>query len=1003
MKLFPAVLLALFAPLALAFALVVVPADEARAHDTDGNPSIGYHSSSLPLHSATSNGDLAAVNHFLTVHMADVDARIVPGYTPLHWAASGGHATIAAALIAAGAEVNAANNPAGDTPLHRAVRYDHASVVSLLLAAEADVNATNGVGNTPLHRAASRCNPAIVRTLIAAGADVNAKANPSRYGATPLNGAVGSYPPCPDVVAVLIDSGAKVCSGQGCSFNAWSPLFRLANNHPTIAAVITVAQLFIQRGDDVNGGGYSTPLDLAWGRAVIPPHGHGWFGLVDFLIENGGHYGTECAGVVNPRRSYPDGEKCLCPAGTHIEVNGECEAVAVCDSPAVVDAAANRCDCPAPNVGMNAAVAPGDCAAPSAESCGGLTPPLFYSATLSACAPYSECHAAGDCELSADICDRGFPRLLPLFHDATAGECVPFKSCVSGATLNRDANLCECAGAAVLDQAGTGCLCESPNLGTPDACAAPSESVCAGLNPPEFFDTALVSITAGECVSYKPCAGGTLDRQTNTCECPAPAVPDGAGNNCECHAPNLDFAVGDCRAPSVENCAEYYTSPRFHFPRFYSPTLSACASHDECIAVGDCTHAPVAHGLGESDWAAAIMANSYEVVSHLIADHGRNPEDLDLSHTRRPPLHHAALWESDQAALALIEGGADVNRVYGEVHHGETPLHRAAQTGSAAVAKVLLSRGANLDAADYTGDTPLHEAVRRSDAAENVALVSLLLDKGADPNIRGYRGWRPLDVAFHGGDARAWGFRGTWQARRKMMAALIAWGGTWSDECSGGAIPNENYRGEAQVATYPECKCPPHLSERGGGGECVCPAHSHSQVNELCLPKDSAQVELEIEKMRAELERLRMELAALNVRLSLAADGPPEMLEEVAKQAEQAARGIARRRNNFLALARPELAGPAPALALSDTEATCRMLDGEVQTHSRSGAKICSGIDHNDTFCIVGSDSAFPCVGFFRHVRRCNDAHNRPALDPWHCAAPCPSGLRARGAKCAAN
>ena len=723
-------------------------------------------------------------------------------------------------------------------------------------------------------------------------------------------------------------------SGQHYSYGH-TPLQKAAWwGNATIVATLIAAGAEVNVKDDRGNflHGPYTPLYLASPYGPSRTNGEN-ASVVSVLLAAGGHWGEACAGaaVVNPA-FLPN---CLCES-PNVETNlGVCEVVAVCDSPAVLDAAANRCDCPAPNAGTDGAVAPGDCAVPSVESCGGLNPPEFFDAAL---------------------------------VSITAGECVPFVSCPTGAALDQETNTCEF---------------------TLASCTA-----------------ATLFHNGTDCESFRPCAGGTLDRQTNTCECPAPAVLDGAGNNCECLASNLDFAVGDCRAPSVENCAEYYTSPRFHFPRFYSPTLSACASHDECIAVGDCTHAPIAHGLGESDWAAAIMANSYEVVSHLIADHGRNPEDLDLSHTRRPPLHHAALWESDQAALALIEGGADVNRVYGEVHHGETPLHRAAQTGSAAVAKVLLSRGANLDAADYTGDTPLHEAVRRSDAAENVALVSLLLDKGADPNIRNNAGWRPLDLAYDDG-----GQRDARQARRKMMAALITGGADWASECTGGAIPNENYRGEAQVATYPECRCPPHLSERGGGGECVCPAHSHAQVNGRCLAKDSAQVADEIEKMRAELESLRMALAELNRRLTLLADAPetpPETLEEVAKQAEVAARGIARRRDNFFALARAGLAeaddaGPAPTLALSDTEATCRMLEGEVQTYSRTGTKICSGIDHNDTFCIVGSASAFPCVGFFRHVRRCNDDHNRPALDPWHCAAPCPSGLRARGAKCAAD
>ena len=415
-------------------------------------------------------------------------------------------------------------------------------------------------------------------------------------------------------------------------------------------------------------------------------------------------------------------------------------------------------------------------------------------------------------------------------------------------------------------------------------------------------------------------------------------------------------------------------------PKFYDATAGECEPFVECHAtampnadnsgcecapgdyahgdpaVAEChaDHAPLAHD--PNGWTAAITLDNPEIVSHFITDHGQDP---------------------------------DANYA----------LHLAARHSAFGIAKLLLQRGANPDAVNSNGDTPLHLAARLSDSPENVALVSLLLDKGADPNIRNNARWRPLDLAFEK--------IASLPPRRRMMAALlIAWGARWSDECPGGAIPNENHYPEF---TTPLCVCPPHISEFNGSRvKCECPAHSHAQVNGRCLAKDSAQVQLEIEKMRLELERLRLELAALNLQLSLAADGPPEMLEEVAKQAEVAARGIAQRRNNFLALARAGLAeaddaGPAPTLALSDTEATCRMLDGEVQTHSRTGMKICSGIDHNDTFCIVGSASAFPCVGFFRHVRQCNDDHNRPALDPWHCAKQCADGLRARGAKCQAE
>ena len=592
-----------------------------------------------------------------------------------------------------------------------------------------------------------------------------------------------------------------------------------------------------------------------------------------------------------------------------------------------------------------------------------------------------------------------------------------------------------CAGAAVVNPAynpysySTPCLCESPNVGNGDNCQVPSAQVCG--QRARFHDA-----TAGECVPFKPCAGGTLDRETNTCECAAPAVLDGAGNNCRCPAPNLEFAVGDyCRARSAESCGSlnppllYDSNAGECGDRFYpchdsairKADNSGCECPEGAYAHGDpsggmwnssgsyksipstaichADHAPVVHGLG--DWTAAITMNSHEIVSHFIADHGRDPGGNDLN--------LAAEHDAHLAALVLIEGGADVNfrpRIVAwfGVYTGSTPLRDAVRNSSFRTAKLLLQRGANPDETSYVGggDTHLHEAARLPDTLDNVALVSLLLDKGADPNIRNDDGWRPLDLAYDGGEAR------TWQARRKMMAALIAWGARWSDECPGGAIPNENYYPDFAMAATARCVCPLHISEFTRG-KCECPAHSHAQVNGRCLAKNSEQaLQLEIEKMRLELERLRLELAALNLRLSLAADGPPEMLEEVAKQAEVAARGIARRRDNFLALARAGLAeagdaGAAPMLALSDTEATCRMLDGEVQTHSRTGAKICSGIDFNDTFCIVGSASAFPCMGFFRHVRQCNDDHNRPALDPWHCAAPCPSGLRARGAKCAAD
>ena len=503
----------------------------------------------------------------------------------------------------------------------------------------------------------------------------------------------------------------------------------------------------------------------------------------------------------------------------------------------------------------------------------------------------------------------------------------------------------ESCGAAVVNPAGPTppCLCESPNVGTADSCQPPNPSVeiCGGFTPPWFYDA-----TAGECEPFV--------------ECHATAMPNADNSGCEC-APG-DYAHGDPAVRASGAATVVYTSA-------------------ECHA----DHAPLAHDL--DGWEAAITMNDPELVSHFIAEHGQNPD-------ANYELHLAAENDYHLAAMALLAGGANPDLKDGG---GDPPLHLAARASAFNTAKLLLQRGANPDATDSAGDTALHEVAGLLDTADNVALVSLLLDKGANPNIRNNARWRPLDVAS--GRASVHPGESARPANRKMMAALTAGGATWSDECTGGKIPNEHYR-PPHVA---DCKCPTHLSE-DNHGVCECPGDSHAQVNRRCLAKDSPQVNEEIEKMRAELESLWAELTALNARLTmLAADAPLAAVEAAARQAARAAREIAWRRENFIALGMTAAAGPAPRVALADTEATCRMLDGDVQIHSATGGRVCSGIDHNDTFCIVASASAFPCAGLFRHVRRCNDEFNRPALDPWHCAARCPAGKTAKGAACATD
>lgn len=103
------------------------------------------------------------------------------GYTPLHWAAAGGHVDVIKLLLDNGAHVDARTTPIPPlmaktqlTPLHLAARSDRLGAVEALLEAGAEVNARDFLGETSLHAAFTNYathTAAVVYALIRAGAD----------------------------------------------------------------------------------------------------------------------------------------------------------------------------------------------------------------------------------------------------------------------------------------------------------------------------------------------------------------------------------------------------------------------------------------------------------------------------------------------------------------------------------------------------------------------------------------------------------------------------------------------------------------------------------------------------------------------------------------------------------------------------------------------------------------------------------------------------------------
>jgi ankyrin repeat protein len=92
-------------------------------------------------------------------------------------------------------------------------------------------------------------------------------------------------------------------------------------------------------------------------------------------------------------------------------------------------------------------------------------------------------------------------------------------------------------------------------------------------------------------------------------------------------------------------------------------------------------------------------------------------------------LHWAAHRDDLETAELLIGAGADLNAAN---HYGVTPLSLACTNGSAAMVQKLLKAGANANAAQQTGETAIMTAARTG----NLEVVQLLLVHGADVNGR---------------------------------------------------------------------------------------------------------------------------------------------------------------------------------------------------------------------------------------------------------------------------
>jgi ankyrin repeat protein len=140
---------------------------------------------------------------------------------------------------------------------------------------------------------------------------------------------------------------------------------------------------------------------------------------------------------------------------------------------------------------------------------------------------------------------------------------------------------------------------------------------------------------------------------------------------------------------------------------------------------------------------SAAMAGQAKVVSILLKS-GAKADSLD-NIGRTPLLSFASGDIGDLDTLtALLDGGADPNLLDGLFH----PLDYAAMNGRAKMADLLIAFGANIDAKDNLyGETPLHLAIYANTEVPFIHLevARLLIERGADVNAKDKNGQTPMD------------------------------------------------------------------------------------------------------------------------------------------------------------------------------------------------------------------------------------------------------------------
>lgn len=147
----------------------------------------------------------------------------------------------------------------------------------------------------------------------------------------------------------------------------------------------------------------------------------------------------------------------------------------------------------------------------------------------------------------------------------------------------------------------------------------------------------------------------------------------------------------------------------------------------------------------------AMSVGSAPATMALIAA-GANPNARDT--TGKSVLSYAVYLRQPEIIAALVAKGADVNAPSeaGDGGNPAPPLFMAIKSNDIALVQQLIAAGANANALDAQGSTPLHRAVLARPPEYTTSLVNTLLRAGANANAMRPNGGAPLHNLIFGAD-----------------------------------------------------------------------------------------------------------------------------------------------------------------------------------------------------------------------------------------------------------